>query len=176
MPIIIQADEHAPFGPHVSNEHLFMELRPNTPNQMAAFYTARGFNEASVARISEACFVTVHVDNKSDSILWLELENWTFSNADGEIKRLDRDHWNTVWDKTGLAQGHRATFGWTQLPEVRNLQPGEAVGANIILPRTGKPFSIEAHFHTGKYKRKGLVVARFKDLRCAEDIEGVTTQ
>jgi hypothetical protein len=172
----ILAAERVPMNPRVDNEHLFMELRLHTPNQMAAFYTARGFNEASVARLSDACFVTAHVDNKSDSILWLELDNWSFSNADGEIKRLDRDDWNAVWNETGLTQANRSTFGWTQLPDVRDLQPGEPVGGNIVLPRTGKPFSIEAHFHTGKYKRKGLVVVRFRDLRCADDIEGVTTQ
>ncbi len=172
----VPADERTTKSPQVDNEHLFMRLRLHTPNQMAAFYTARGFNEASVAQLSDACFVTVYVNNKSDSILWLELDNWSFSNADGEINRLDRNDWNAVWDETGLTQANRSTFGWTQLPDVRDLQPGEPVGGNIVLPRTGKPFSMEAHFHTGKYKRKGLVVVRFRNLYCADDIEGVTTQ
>jgi hypothetical protein len=163
------ADGETPPGPYVDNDRLFMLLRLHTPEQMAAFYEARGFTPAAIERIRQTCFITVHIDNKSDTVLWLETANWRIS-ADGKpVELLGRDYWNTVWDEIGLPQASRSTFGWTRLPETRDLQPTEPVGGNIVLPRDGRTFSIEAGFLTGTDKRQGMVQVKFENLQCAED-------
>lgn len=163
------ADGETPPGPYVDNEQLFMLLRLHTPQQIAAFYEARGFTPAAIERIRQSCFITVHIDNKSNTVLWLETANWRIS-ADGKpVERLGHDYWNTVWNKIGLPQASRSTFGWTQLPETRDLQPAESVGGNIVLPRDGRTFSIEAGFFTGKDRRQGMVQIKFETLQCAED-------
>ena len=162
------ADETPP-GPYVDSDRLFMLLRLHTPEQMAAFYEARGFTPAAIERIRATCFITVHIDNKSNTVLWLETANWRIT-ADGKpVKRLGRNYWNAVWEDIGLPQASRSTFGWTQLPETRDLQPAEPVGGNIVLPRDGRPYTIEAGFFTGKNKRNGMVHVKFENLQCAED-------
>jgi hypothetical protein len=158
-----------PDGPSVENDDISMYVRLHTPDQMAAFYEARGFPRNAIDRLRQTCFVMAHIENRGKRVVWLELRNWHFLADKGEIRPLDRKYWTTVWDKIGLPPANRATFGWTQLPEVRDLQPGEPVGGNVILPATDETFSLQADFLTGKDKRAGLISARFENLRCAKD-------
>ena len=69
-------DGEKPPGPYVENDRLFMLLRLHTPEQISAFYEARGFPPGALERIRQTCFITVHIDNKSDRVLWLETANW----------------------------------------------------------------------------------------------------
>lgn len=163
------ADGETPPGPYVDNDRLFMLLRLHTPDQMAAFYEARGFIPAAIRRIRETCFITVHIDNKSGTVLWLETADWRITADGNPVRRLGRNYWNAVWDDIGLPQASRSTFGWTQLPDTRDLQPTEPVGGNFVLPRDGRIFTIEAGFFTGKDKRQGRIHVKFENLQCAED-------
>ncbi len=169
LPAAPWKDGEVPPGPHVDNEQLFMLLRLHTPEQISAFYEARGFPPEALERFRATCFITVHVDNKGDRVLWLETANWRITQAGVPVSRLGRDHWNRVWDEIDLPQANRSTFGWTQLPDVRDLQPTEPVGGNIVLPRNGRPYNIRANFHTGAGKRQGMISVDFDNLHCAED-------
>ena len=173
LALVATAAEHGegkpPAGPFVENDQIFMFLRLLTPEQMAAFYEARGFPGNALDRIRQTCFVMAHVENRGQQVLWLELKNWHFKSARGEIQRYNQDHWAAVWDEIDLPQASRSTFGWTQLPEVRDLQPGEPVGGNLVLPQTDGTFTLEANFHTGKDTRHGMINLSFNDLRCARD-------
>jgi hypothetical protein len=164
---LVRAD--TPPTPSVESDGLYMFLRLNTPDQMAAFYEARGFPGNAIERLRRTCFVMAHIENRGEDVIWLELKNWHFLTPQGEIHRLDRDYWERVWDEIGLPQASRSTFGWTQLPGERDLQPGEPVGGNVILPATDEPFTLRADFLTGKDKRAGLISVRFENLRCAKD-------
>jgi hypothetical protein len=155
--------------PFVENDGLYMFVRLNTPDQMAAFYEARGFPDNAIERLRRTCFVMAHIENRGDEVIWLELKNWHFLTRQGEVQRLDRNDWERVWDEIGLPQASRSTFGWTQLPGERDLQPGEPVGGNVILPVTDDPFTLQADFLTGKDRRAGMISVRLENLRCAKD-------
>ena len=156
-------------GMVVENEQLYLFVRLFTPQQIAAFYEARGFPKNAIERLRKTCFLMAHVENRGDEILWLDLQDWRFVGATGELRRLDREYWQAVWDELNLPQANRSTFGWTQLPEVRDLQPGEPVGGNLVLPLTAGPFTLEADFLTGKDRRHGRIEVRLRDLHCAQD-------
>ena len=162
-------DGETPPGPYIDNDRLFMLLRLHSPEQISAFYEARGFPPGALERIRETCFITVHIDNKGDDVLWLETANWRITRDGQPVERLGQAYWDGVWDEIDLPQAKRATFSWTQLPDVRDLQPTEPVGGNIVLPRTGEPYSIRANFHTGPGKRRGMISVDFENLHCAED-------
>jgi len=155
--------------PTVENEEIFMQLRPRTPEQMAAFYEARGFSKQAIGHIKQACFVTAIIKNKSNRVVWLDLDNWHLETPSGELRRRGRDDWERLWQEIDLPQAHRSTFGWTQLPAVRDLQPGEGVGGNITLPRGGEAFTLKADFLTGKTRRLGMIRVRFENIHCPED-------
>ena len=159
-------------GPFVENDQLLVVLIPRTPEQMAAFYEARGFPRTAIERIRKTCFVTVHIENKSQSTLWLEQKNLHTTSNNKPLPRLGRDYWNAQWDDIDLPLANRSTFGWTQLPLVRDLQPGEPVGGNIVLPGTTESFDLEARFYVGKDKRSGMLVTRFENIQCPKDGSG----
>jgi hypothetical protein len=167
VPVLTRAE--APPTPSVEDGGLYMFVRLNTPDQMAAFYEARGFPGDAIKRLHQTCFVMAHVENRGEDVIWLELKNWHFLTRQGEIRRLDRNHWDRVWDEIDLPPASRSTFGWTQLPGERDLQPGEPVGGNVILPATDGPFTLQADFLTGKDRRAGMISVRFENLHCAKD-------
>jgi len=154
-------------GPFVENADILFVLMPRTPEQMAAFYEARGFPPAAITKIRSTCFVTVHIENRSRQILWMEPDTWKFSSGDQPLQRLDSDYWNTQWEAVDLPRANRSTFGWTQLPAVRDLQPEESVGGNIVFPGTTGSFDLEAHFPTGAERRGKQLDIRFENVNCA---------
>ena len=156
-------------GPFVENEDLLMVLIPHTPEQMTAFYEARGFPKAALERLGKVCFVTVHIENKSRRVIWLETANWELSSDGQTRRRLGKDEWTRWWDEINLPDANRSTFGWTQLPAVRDLQPDESVGGNIILEGDVKRFDLHARFLTGEDKRSGMLDIKFQDIECPKE-------
>jgi hypothetical protein len=155
-------------GPYIETDDILMVLIPHTPAQMAAFYEARGFPPAALTLISAACFVTVHIENKSRRVIWLETGNWHLGNNEKTLQRLDKDSWDARWDEIQLPAANRATFGWTLLPTQRDLQPDEPVGGNIVLGGDVKKFNLEARFLTGEDKRGGMLTLEFQDIDCPQ--------
>jgi hypothetical protein len=153
-------------GPFVENDDLLMVLMPHTPDQITAFYEARGFPKTALELISDTCFVTVHIENKSRRVIWLETANWSLSSNNRTIRQRSEEDWDALWDEISLPLANRATFGWTQLPEQRDLQPDEPVGGNIVLDGDIRKFNLEAHFLTGAHKRGGMLKIRFQDIDC----------
>jgi hypothetical protein len=130
-----------------------ISVAPRTPAQVATFFEARGFPEAALAPLRAVCFLTMTIHNRSSDVAWLELDRWRLVDAAGaELPRWPRARWERTWDELGLPPARRATFGWTQLPESRDLQPGESVGGNLaIVPPAGE-FTLEARFATGAHR------------------------
>ena len=160
----------APYpGPFIENDQLLIVLMPHTPEQMAAFYEARGFPREAIDLIRQTCFVTVHIENKSRSTLWLEQKNLLTTSNGKPLARLGEKYWDGQWNKINLRMASRSTFGWTQLPLVRDLQPDEPAGGNIVFPGTTESFDLEARFYLGQDKRGGMLVTRFEDIQCPKD-------
>lgn len=162
-----QAAEKPVARPGYTGQGLVVHTQTRTPDQMAAFYTGRGFPAGMLAPIARACFVTLGMRHGRQDVVWLEPSRWQMRDAAGNaVQRLDRDYWDRVWASMQAPPASRATFGWTQLPERRDLRPGEPVGGNItVLPPKG-PFSIELRFATGQGKKGPEIRARIEGLQC----------
>ena len=156
-------------GPFVENDDLLMVLMPHTPEQITAFYEARGFPKAALERLGQVCFVTVHIENKSQRVIWLETANWDLAVAGEHIQRISKQQWTGWWDDINLPAANRSTFGWTQLPDVRDLQPDEPVGGNIILDGNVNQFDLQARFFTAQDKRGGMLEVQFRDIKCPRE-------
>lgn len=154
--------------PAYEDERLSLRLRPRTPEQVAAFYEARGFPQPMIDLIREQCFVTVGIHNKTGGILWHDLGRWRFIKPAGEIRRLDRNWWNRQWQAMEAPMPSRSTFRWTLLPEKLDFRPDEAEGGNITLPRSGDTFTLEAWFRVGTEGQGEDVLVRVENLRCAD--------
>ena len=149
------------------DDQVFMRLISRTPTQLSAFYQGRGFSRGAIDRILETCFVTAIVRNKALDVLWLDLDLWRFSEDGKPIERIGRDHWREKWDAVGLPQAHRSTFGWTLMPERRDLRLDESVGGNVVIPWQSRPFTLTATFPTGASREGGPETIVFEGIRCA---------
>ena len=155
--------------PVFENEVLRVSLTARSPNQIAAFYEARGFSAAMVNEAKRHCFITVSIKNKSDKIFWLELSNWRFTTSSGEIVRVHRNDWRTKWQQMQIPLAHQSTFRWTLLPERLDFRPGEGEGGNITLPAISAPIRLDAQFVFENAPAKKPVEVRIDNILCAKD-------
>jgi hypothetical protein len=153
--------------PSYEDELFRLRLIPRTPEQMAAFYEARGFPAAMISELTQHCFFTVVIKNKSKSLVWLDLSQWHFMAGAQEIRRIPRGDWSPKWVAMEIPLSAQSTFRWTLLPEKLDFQPDEHEGGNIILARTKERFSLRAKFSLGEAGQDGVRVARIDNLECA---------
>jgi hypothetical protein len=150
---------------------LSFHISARGPEQLAAFYAGRGFPESMVQEIQHTCFLTVGIRNERDDVVWITLDKWRFLDDQGhEIHRVTRPDWNARWDKINAPLANRSTFGWTQLPESRDLQPGEPLGGNIAVmpPKGAGKFVLEATLPIGYDNTAAPLHVRVENLQCPE--------
>lgn len=164
-----QESQPMPSGPRYEDDEVLVRIVQRSPEQLTAFYLGREFNQASIDRILETCFVTPIIHNKTLEVLWLELDHWQFNRGDEAIQRIKRDYWPEKWEQSGLPQAHRSTFGWTLMPEVRDLRIDEGVGGSVVIVWQEQPFTLTMNFHTGADKQGPVKTVVFKDLECVTD-------
>lgn len=156
--------------PHIIRQDgIELELFPRPPNQIAAFYEARGFPPEMIDILKQQCYITVRIHNRRDDIVWLELDNWSFSIDGKPVQRSDRGQWKRRWQKMGTALNHQSTFRWSLLPETLDYLPDERESGNIILPRRPGNISIQASFATGKDKQGKPIHIHYDKLQCAQN-------
>lgn len=148
---------------------LEIELVPRSPEQMSAFYEARGFPRQMIDLLATTCYMTVRIKNTSQDVIWLDLAQWQFSSGETSLHRFHRNEWLQRWQTINVPLRFQSTFRWTLLPESLDYQPGEEEGGNIILTHTDKPITLQATFPTAQDKLGEPYRLTIKDLRCAED-------
>jgi len=158
-----------PTGPWYEDASVFIRIVQRTPEQLTAFYLGRGFNQAAINSILDTCFITPVIENKTFDALWLELDRWVFSRDGEPIPRITRDYWPDKWRSAALPQAQQSTFGWTLLPEVRDLRIDESAGGSVAIPWQTKTFTLSMHFPTGLDKQGPLKTVTFENLRCTRD-------
>ena len=84
-------------APGFENDLFRLRLSPRTPNQIAAFYTGRGFPPFAIDEVRKLCFITIGLRNKSSDLLWFDLSNWRFATSEGELKRYLRPALKQRW-------------------------------------------------------------------------------
>ena len=172
LPFADDQDGERPWpGPYIENDELLVGLRQHAPEQIAAFYEARGFPQAAIDIIRQTCFVTVHIENRSRKVIWLDTARWTFNSEGRPLQRLDRDGGQNHWDRIDLRQASRSTFGWTQLPAVRDLQPDEPVGGNLVFPGSTRRFSMTLDMPTGADREGEPVILEFPSVECPKEVK-----
>jgi len=155
-----------PPGPCYEDEQVSVRVVLRTPDQLTAFYLGREFSRAAIGKILETCFITPIVHNKTVDVLWLELDEWQFTQGDKVISRINRAYWPDKWREVGLPQAHQSTFGWTLMPEVRDLRLDEGVGGSVVIPMQTSPFRVTMKFPTGADKQGPVKTVVFEDLTC----------
>jgi len=157
--------------PAYEDEDVYIRLFSRSPNQMAAFYEGREFPKNAINRIIKVCNVTTIIHNKTSDFLWIDLDKWKFKKNGKMIPRIDREYWKKQWKEIKLSAAHQATFGWTLMPEVRDLHPDEGVGGSTNVPWQTEPFDITFNFPVGKNQSKKMKSVTIKRFQCKENKE-----
>jgi len=155
----------------VSTEQIEIQLAPRTPDQLMSFYEARGFPSEMIDILSQQCFITVRIHNKSKDKIWHNLANWQFSHNGKPLQREHRNYWLDKWHSMNMPQASISTFRWTLIPETLDYLPDEEEGGNIILPRVTGPISVKASFATGDDKQGPVLNIKYDKLYCADNIK-----
>ncbi|MBE9516852.1 MAG: hypothetical protein IME93_07715 [Proteobacteria bacterium] len=164
----------AAWNPEISitRPELVLQMASRSTEQMQAFYEARGFPSALLKEIGSVCYFTFGVDNKTNTTLWLDLSYWQVRDQHGNVvPHRSRAQWQQRWKQLGLPLANRNTFGWTVMPEARDLYPNEHIGSNLTLLRTRKsmgPMTLVARFPLGKDKKGGSVEIKLEKLQCRD--------
>ena len=138
------------------------------PEQMSGFYEGRGFSKQAIDEIKKACFITVLMTNNSDKMIWLDISRWRFYAKDKPIERYKRAYWKSKFNERNIPLAHQSTFGWTLLPEARDLYPNEPVGGNVTFVKTKASFTMEMRFQTGINKEGKEIVVKFDEVTCKQ--------
>ena len=150
----------------LAREGIELYVSARTPEQIRAFYSARGMPEAALQELTQACFLTVGLHNRRQETLWLEPADWQFIDADGKpFKAISRQAWKARWTALNVPLAAQSTFGWTQLPESRDLFPEESVGGNVSIQPPQGAFSLIARFRTGS--KGAALTLTIPKLACA---------
>jgi hypothetical protein len=83
--------------------------------------------------------------------------------------RITRDYWSGKWREARLPQAQQSTFGWTLMPEVRDLRLDEGVGGSVVIPMQSQPFTMTANFHTGLDKKGKIKTIVFEGIQCVSN-------
>lgn len=170
---IVAADDvgqrPVPDGPWYEDDEVFIRIVLRSPDQLTAFYLGRGFNQAAIDRILATCFVTPVIHNKALPLLWLDLDDWQFSRDKELIPRIKRDYWPDKWQQADLPQAHQSTFGWTLMPESRDLRLDEGVGGSVVIPMQSQPFTLRMNFHTTPDRTGPVKSVVFEGIECVVD-------
>jgi len=161
-----QADTSNPLL-YEDNE-VYVRLVLRSTEQLTGFYTGREFPEKAISEILKTCFITPIVKNRTLEALWIEPNTWVFSRKNKPIERIKRNYWKKIWQDNGLSLAHQSTFGWTLMPETRDLRFDEGVGGSIVIPIQTEPFTLQAHFSTGLKKEGKPRLITFKNISCAK--------
>lgn len=153
--------------PTYEDELIRLRLMPRTAEQMAGFFEARGFPAGMIDELSQYCFFTAVIKNKSKNLLWLDMSEWHFVAGEQDVRRIPRSHWPPKWVAMRIPLAAQSTFRWTLLPEKLDFQPDEGEGGNVILERTNTHFSLTARFGLGQASQEGVHTVRINDLECA---------
>jgi len=154
----------------LSREGAELFVSGRSPEQISAFYGARGMPPAALQELSKACFLTVVLHNRRNDTLWLEPAAWRFIDTQGQpIARISRQEWTARWSALQVPLAAQSTFGWTQLPESRDLYPDETVGANISLVSPVGSFSLIARFRTGADGKGKMIELNVPNLSCLRE-------
>jgi hypothetical protein len=169
VPGLFSAAWGAESNKEFDSDELYARIIIRTADQLAAFYHGREFSKAAIKEIQSVCFVTPILKNKKFEVMWINLDEWQFFVDEVEVKRLNRDFWKQRWQQINLPLRHQATFGWTLMPEKRDLRFDEGVGGSVVIPWQDKPFTLAIRLPIEHEDAKFVRELKFEGLKCSGD-------
>lgn len=123
------AAQHEPTPVRIERDGLKLELAPLTPDQVRAFFTARGFSSADAEHIvATGCVFRSAIGSAfsraGDPEVRAALAEWRVITA-GESARppRTREDWEAVWQERGVGEEPATAFYWSLFPTEQTFAP-----------------------------------------------------
>jgi len=96
---------------------LLLKLTQRLPDQSRAFFMARGFTAEQANMIATNCaFQSMMKNTGSDSVIKLDLSQWTVKHNNQQHSLRTREVWKPVWKKLKADPAAQIAFEWALLP------------------------------------------------------------
>lgn len=110
----------------IEGQHVRLSLTQVTPDQVRAFYLARGFSREDVERIASVCvFETVFRNVSSPDAISFDLSDWRIV-AGKRIEPLKLEkQWQEEWEAHKVPPASRIAFRYALYPTSQSFEPGD---------------------------------------------------
>ncbi len=146
---------------------VYLRLAQILPDQVRGFYSARGFDPASVEAIAQACvFQTILRNEAAPGAIHFNLGNWRARTAKGDRPmKLVRD-WDKEWEQRRVPSAARTAFYWALFPTEHTYEVGDwNMGMLTIALPLGSRFDLRFAWEVAGTRHE----ARLRDVQCATD-------
>lgn len=145
-----------------------LRLTQILPDQVRAFYLARGFEAASVERLAaETCvFQTVLRNESAKGTIEFSLADWRSITLTGEQPpRLEAD-WQKEWGRRGVSPAARIAFRYALFPTEHRYEIGDwNMGMTTYALPLGSRFDLRFAWRESGKRRAALLTG----VRCAKE-------
>ncbi|CRI67206.1 conserved exported hypothetical protein [Thiocapsa sp. KS1] len=143
-----------------------LSLTQLLPDQVRAFYVARGFDLDDADVFAGACvYMTVLRNDTTPGTLDFRLSDWEVQHNEEVHPLPPLDDWLAQWTARGVPDSARLAFRWAQFPSEQSYAPGEW---NQGMLATGLPpgsrFDLIARWMIADQTYEG----RLDDVRCTD--------
>ena len=111
------------------------------PNQIRAFYQARGFSPQQLEPYAATCVFMTVVRNIGTTAIEHRLADWHYQDTPRQSRHIrSKEEWDALWTKMEVPQPARIAFTWAQFPAEQRFEPGDwnQGMTSYDLPRTAR--------------------------------------
>lgn len=150
------------------SEGLGIQLTQLQPDQIRAFYLARGLSRTAVEQLAKTCFFQMEVRNSRSQgtpPIHLPLSAWRLVEPTGSRTVLLVTDWLQKWGETTVSGPARIAFRWALFPARQTFHAGDRNWGMLSTGlETGSVFDLDVLWQSGEEQR----TVRMQRLRCAD--------
>ena len=148
-------------------EGIQVRLTQISPDQVRAFYQARGFSSQAAERYAAECVLMTAVRNIGDAPIHHRLADWRYAiGAQPPQSIRSKAAWERIWVQQRVPQSARIAFTWAQFPTTQTFAPGDwNQGMTAYSVPRGGHFDLRFVWRAGDKQHSGLL----EKVRCADE-------
>ncbi len=153
----------------IQDKGVILRLAQILPDQVRAFYLARGFSVPATEALARSCvFQTVLRNESAPTTISFNLAQWRVLTETGEhTLKLQRD-WEKEWEQHGVSDSARLAFAWALFPTEHAYEVGDwNMGMTTYALPPAARFDLRFVYTIQGRLQAGLI----RGLRCATDVE-----
>lgn len=171
IPTCVTAQKQGAIAVRLERDGLKIELAPLAPDQVRAFFAARGFASQDVEHIvATGCVFRSAIGSAfvraGDPEVTAALAEWRITSA-GEAQRppRNREDWEAVWKKRGVGEEAATAFYWSLFPTEQTFAPTDYNWGFLTFGlSTGTRFDLDLRWSSASK----VYSARLEGLTCGK--------